>query len=341
MSLGKPGTNGELIIDGGYLNNPPISAHAPLVAVSGADSKLIMYDGVILQNNYNIGEPPSISIYQNGGGFSIGSKGSIKKTGGIIYGANAPRGYSNNSLEGMGSPRVYGHAGIVHLVSRPLFQYRNDTVRENDNLYYIGSPDTNGVFGEGDKWDSLDDVIFRRRMIVVILFIAAILFGAVIVFYVKKHRKQPPVSDSIEIDMSLFTIHEKKVLDLLFTDQSTKMIANTLNLTNRGVAFHCNKIYCKLKVQSRTELLVKYKMIYVQKKQLSAMTEIKSTIEPGVDLTPREKEVFNLLLSGYTAKQITQALQLSVSSVNFHSQNVYRKLGIQSRTELLIKFKKT
>jgi len=324
LTLGKPGMEGELIIDGGYLNSPPLFAHSPLIAISGPDSRLIMYDGVILQNNYNNGTPSGTSFFQNGagvfirtadnlhdrqaefimrggiirgntndvqtpiasgggvmvtgfavftmeggvimdntarlssGGFSIGGRGSIRKTGGIIYGVNAPRGYRNTTLEGVGSPKVYGHAGIVHLGERPLFQFRNDTIGENDNLSYIGEPASNGVFGEGDNWDNLDKVIFRRRMITVILAAAALLLVAAVVLFVKKNRKQPHASDSIEIDMSKITVHEKKVLDLLFTDQSTKMIADTLNLTHRGVAFHCNKIYRKLNVKNRKELLVKY-----------------------------------------------------------------------------------
>jgi hypothetical protein len=57
ISLGSPSgmdadiLSVELIIDGGYLNVPPVQAHAPLAAVSGPGSKLIMYDGAALQNN--------------------------------------------------------------------------------------------------------------------------------------------------------------------------------------------------------------------------------------------------------------------------------------------------
>jgi len=71
LTLGKPGMEHEIIIDGGHGNGFPIFAHAPLIAVSGPDAKLIMYDGVFVQNNYNIGEVPSTSIYQNGGGIFI------------------------------------------------------------------------------------------------------------------------------------------------------------------------------------------------------------------------------------------------------------------------------
>jgi hypothetical protein len=165
----------ELVVDGGFLNSPPIEAHAPLVAVSGPDSKLIMYDKVTLQNNKNSGSPIGTSHYENGagvfirtegniadrkaefvmkggtirgntndeqspiargggvlitglgiftmeggaimnntayfvgGGFSTAMRGIFKKTGGTIYGANAPVALRNTALEGEGGPKTYGH----------------------------------------------------------------------------------------------------------------------------------------------------------------------------------------------------------------------------------------
>jgi len=56
------------------------------------------------------------------------------------------------------------------------------------------------------------------------------------------------------------------------------------------------------------------------------------------NLTAREMEIYNLLLTDLPTKQIADKLGLSYSGVNFHIQNLYRKLSIQSRTELLTKF---
>ena len=56
------------------------------------------------------------------------------------------------------------------------------------------------------------------------------------------------------------------------------------------------------------------------------------------NLTAREMEIYNLLLTDLPTKQIADKMGLSYSGVNFHIQNLYRKLGIQSRTELLTKF---
>ena len=55
-------------------------------------------------------------------------------------------------------------------------------------------------------------------------------------------------------------------------------------------------------------------------------------------LTPRETEVFTMLLTDASPKQIAASLGVSYSTVNFHSKNLYRKLNIHSRTELFAKF---
>ena len=57
------------------------------------------------------------------------------------------------------------------------------------------------------------------------------------------------------------------------------------------------------------------------------------------NLTPREKEIIKLLLTGKAPKEIAYNLNISYATVIFHTNNLYRKLGIQSRAELFAKFK--
>jgi DNA-binding CsgD family transcriptional regulator/uncharacterized protein YhhL (DUF1145 family) len=56
-------------------------------------------------------------------------------------------------------------------------------------------------------------------------------------------------------------------------------------------------------------------------------------------LSKREAEVCNLLLQGYTLRQISAVLPIAYSTVNTYCTSANRKLGINSRTELLLKFK--
>ena len=59
------------------------------------------------------------------------------------------------------------------------------------------------------------------------------------------------------------------------------------------------------------------------------------------NLTIREQEIFNLLLSGMEVKEIASNLKISYSGVNFHMKNLFAKLGVHSRAELLVKYHKT
>ena len=55
-------------------------------------------------------------------------------------------------------------------------------------------------------------------------------------------------------------------------------------------------------------------------------------------LTPREKEVCVLLLSGLSRKQIGIELHISHATVGFHCTSLYKKLEINSLSELFAMF---
>ena len=54
-------------------------------------------------------------------------------------------------------------------------------------------------------------------------------------------------------------------------------------------------------------------------------------------LSGREREVVEQLLEGKSNKQIAAALHITVRTVEFHLKNVYDKLQVSSRTELILK----
>jgi len=53
------------------------------------------------------------------------------------------------------------------------------------------------------------------------------------------------------------------------------------------------------------------------------------------ELTPRERELLQLLAEGMTAKQIASALHVSVKTVETHRRNITQKLGACSVAELI------
>ncbi|MGN1182359.1 MAG: LuxR C-terminal-related transcriptional regulator [Faecalibacillus sp.] len=50
-------------------------------------------------------------------------------------------------------------------------------------------------------------------------------------------------------------------------------------------------------------------------------------------LTPREREIFNLLIQNYSTKQIASQLNISEKTVRNHISNVIQKLGVDSRIQ--------
>ncbi len=54
-------------------------------------------------------------------------------------------------------------------------------------------------------------------------------------------------------------------------------------------------------------------------------------------LSPREREVLELLARGYFYKEITEALGISISTVNTHVRRIYEKLHVHSRAQAVAK----
>jgi DNA-binding NarL/FixJ family response regulator len=52
------------------------------------------------------------------------------------------------------------------------------------------------------------------------------------------------------------------------------------------------------------------------------------------NLTPKEKEILNLLVKGLAYKQIAQQTNISPETINTHIKNIYRKLNVHSRGEI-------
>ena len=51
------------------------------------------------------------------------------------------------------------------------------------------------------------------------------------------------------------------------------------------------------------------------------------------DLTPRENEILRALADGQSNKQMAAQFWLSAQTIKYHLTNIYRKLGVNSRTE--------
>jgi NarL family two-component system response regulator LiaR len=66
--------------------------------------------------------------------------------------------------------------------------------------------------------------------------------------------------------------------------------------------------------------------------------QLVSPPQPAVEyhLTDRELEVLVLLAEGLTNQQSAHRLSISTSTLKYHMANIYRKLGVQTRSEALV-----
>lgn len=58
-------------------------------------------------------------------------------------------------------------------------------------------------------------------------------------------------------------------------------------------------------------------------------------------LTPREHDLFLLLLEGFTLRESARQLSVKYSTANTHMTGIYKKLGVNSRAELIINYRDT
>ena len=56
-------------------------------------------------------------------------------------------------------------------------------------------------------------------------------------------------------------------------------------------------------------------------------------------LSAREREVLDLVVHGLSNKEIVDRLCITIEGVRWHLRNIYQKLHVHSRTEVLVKFR--
>ena len=73
---------------------------------------------------------------------------------------------------------------------------------------------------------------------------------------------------------------------------------------------------------------------------LENLLTARGTLDPDVRkiaaLTPREREVIDLICQGITNKSISDTLHISEATVSHHLTSIYRKLEVDNRTSLVI-----
>jgi len=77
----------------------------------------------------------------------------------------------------------------------------------------------------------------------------------------------------------------------------------------------------------------------IARKVLMAFQEPAPSNPATEGLSRREHEILELLLRGFTNKEIAGCLSISVPTVKVHLRHIYEKLHVRCRTDVLIKFR--
>lgn len=101
-----------------------------------------------------------------------------------------------------------------------------------------------------------------------------------------------------------------------------------------------------LKRTPRDELIASLKQVkdggspmtsYIARKVVQSFHETPAERLKIEGLSARERDVLELLAQGYSYKEITEALNISISTVNTHIQRIYEKLHVHSRAQAVAK----
>ncbi len=77
----------------------------------------------------------------------------------------------------------------------------------------------------------------------------------------------------------------------------------------------------------------------IARKVISSFQEPVTAAAAVEDLSPREREILELLAAGFANKTIADRLGLTDGTVRWHLRHVYHKLHVRSRTEAALKFR--
>jgi DNA-binding NarL/FixJ family response regulator len=75
----------------------------------------------------------------------------------------------------------------------------------------------------------------------------------------------------------------------------------------------------------------------IARKVVQAFQAPQGTVSDTEELSPREKELLDLLARGYLYKEIADAMSITVGTVNTYIRRIYEKLHVRSRAQAVAK----
>ena len=117
------------------------------------------------------------------------------------------------------------------------------------------------------------------------------------------------------------TPREREVAELVLTGASNTQIAATLAVSPRTVQSHVSRVLKVLDLPSRAAVP-------------GVLRTDRYWDSATLPLTPRQRQIADLVSRGYTNDGVARTLHVSIKTVEKHLGDIYRRLGIDSRTAL-------
>ncbi len=190
----------------------------------------------------------------------------------------------------------------------------------------------------GQKWsvavlmpyELLHRAVKGNSHLFIIAVIVLILISLIVSLIISKHYLKPvqDAFDSIKkTDGERKSTPYHEINDLFeFLDSKDKEHEETLG------KLHSEKEMAKSQYeQAQTYIthLADKRMPEISKDDFEVFIENLST------LTKKEREIFDLYLQGYKANEIMEILDIKRDTIKYHNKNIYSKLGVTSRKQLL------
>ena len=122
----------------------------------------------------------------------------------------------------------------------------------------------------------------------------------------------------IEGGWDMLTARRRQIAILAAHGLSNRAIAEKLSLSKDTVAYHLQKIYRKLNLCHRIDLVFDRPK---SAKQLAVLTD-------------RQKRVATLVCGGLSNREIAMKLGVAEGTVKIHLHGIYQRLNVHSRNEL-------
>jgi DNA-binding CsgD family transcriptional regulator len=187
----------------------------------------------------------------------------------------------------------------------------------------------------------------------IILFVTAALFlflaGGFLFGFSKIAKNAVIVFLSISIIYSMFlTIRTKPSLLIKHKEKMEKITALLfllffsslfiLNFLNYLFAFGIRPLFDGPIILSFTCIILCVEKLSDDIKRLTLLTSDKKYSDDKIssfNISPRENEVLNLLVKGRSYKEIAEKLFISLPTVKTHVSNIYQKMNIKNKIELI------